>query len=300
MNKYLIVVAGPTGIGKTDLAVELAQHFNAEIISADSRQMFKELNIGVARPSPEQLEKVKHHFVSFLSIDQDYNAGQFETDALLCLDNIFEENDIALLVGGSGLYIQAVCQGLDNFPPADDKVRKQLIAKYETEELEILQNELQKLDPDYYQTVDRQNPQRLIRALEVCISTGKPFSSFHTKSSKKRDFNVVKIGLNMERQTLYERINKRVDQMMEAGLLEEVKKLKEYQTLNSLQTVGYQELFDYLDGKTDLETAVGLIKQHSRGYAKRQLTWFNRDKEIHWFEPGQLPAIKEFLKQRIQ
>lgn len=300
MDKYLVVVAGPTGIGKTDLSIAVAQHFDTEIISADSRQIYKELNIGVAKPADCQLKQVKHHFISFLHIDEEYNAGKFEVEALSCLDDIFKRKNLAFLVGGSGLYIRAVCHGLDNFPSTDPKVRTQLMEAYEKQGIEFLQQELKNRDPLYYNKVDTKNPRRLVRALEVCINTGMPYSSFHSEGPKKRKFNIIKIGLTMDRKELYQRINNRVDSMIESGLLEETKALKINQSRNALQTVGYQELFDYLDGKTDFETAVELIKQHSRIYAKRQLTWFGKEKDMHWFRTDQLTEIIGYIKQFVK
>ncbi len=299
MKKTLLVIVGPTAIGKTELAVKLAQHFKTEILSADSRQFYQELNVGVARPTEQQLQLVKHHFIACRSVENEYNAGEFEKDALYCLEKIFSKHDIAVMVGGSGLYVRAVCEGFDAVPPGDAEVKEQLEIVLKEKGLQHLQDELKQADPDYYKSADIQNPRRVIRALEVYRITGKPFSAHHSAEVKKRDFNIVKIGLHAEREVLYERINQRVDDMMQHGLLDEVKKLIPFRTCKALQTVGYQELFDFLDDKTDFDTAVNLIKQHTRNFAKRQLTWFRKDKDVHWFEPHEVQEIIAFINQEI-
>jgi tRNA dimethylallyltransferase len=291
MSGTLIVVCGPTASGKTKLAIQLAKHFSAEIISADSRQIYKELKIGSAPPSEAQLKEVKHHFIASRSLDEDYNAGAYEKDVLTLLDELFQKNKFAILVGGSGLYIDAVCNGFDKVPSSFSEIRKQLQDLYEAEGIEQLQNKLKELDPDYYTKIDLSNPQRLMRALEVCIGTGRPYSLLREGKKNTRDFRIIKIGLELPRDVLYKRIDARVDEMMKAGLLDEAKNLISKKELNALQTVGYKELFDYFENKTSLDEAVDLIKRNSRRYAKRQLTWFRRDKEIQWFSPDQTEEI---------
>jgi len=296
MRGTLIVVCGPTASGKTKLAIQLAQHFSAEIISADSRQIYKELKIGSAPPSEAEMKEVKHHFVASRNLDEDYNAGAFEKDVLALLDTLFQENNYAILVGGSGLYIDAVCNGFDKVPSSFPEIRKQLQDLYEAKGIEQLQQQLKELDPDYYTKIDLSNPQRLMRALEVCIGTGKPYSLLREGRKNPRDFTIIKIGLEVPRDVLYNRIDARVDEMMKAGLLEEAKNLILKKDLNALQTVGYKELFDSFENKTTLDEAVDLIKRNSRRYAKRQLTWFRRDKEIQWFSPTDYDKIIEFIE----
>lgn len=297
-QKYLIVITGPTAVGKTAAAIAIARHFKTEIISADSRQFFKEMSIGTAKPSPAELKKAKHHFVDNISVEEDYDAGKFESEAITLLTKLFEKKDIVLMAGGSGMYIDAVTKGFDELPPGDDHLRDELTSIHQDKGIEVLQQLLRELDPDYYEKVDLNNPQRMIRALEVCMSTGKPYSSFRKGEGKKRDFSIIKIGLNSDREELYERINERVDKMMKKGLLKEVKSLLKYKKLNALQTVGYKELFDHLEGKATLEEAVEKLKQNTRNFAKRQLTWFRKDKEIKWFEPGQEKEIIAYLEGR--
>jgi tRNA dimethylallyltransferase len=298
-NKYLIVIAGPTAIGKTSLAIHLAEKFNTEILSADSRQFFKELSIGTAKPTLQEMNGFPHHFIDSHSISEQYNVGKYETEAIALLDRLFETRDTAILVGGSGLYIDAVCKGFDELPEADDAIREKIDLLLTDEGIEALQKMLAQLDPVYYKKVDLNNPQRLSRALEVCVATGKPYSSLREGKIKSRNFNIIKIGLNTDRVRLYQRINDRVDQMMHAGLLKEVKSLIAFKYTNALQTVGYKELFDHLDGKTDLQTAIELIKQNTRKFAKRQLTWFRRDNEVKWFEPEDVDGIAEYIKTRM-
>ena len=295
----LLTIIGPTAVGKTELAIQLAQHFDSEIISADSRQFYREMSIGTAKPTTEELKAAVHHFIDSHSVAQDFSVGDFEKQGIELLTDLFKRKNFAILVGGSGLYINAITQGFDALPKASQEVRDQLNRRFETEGLEVLQHQLSELDPDYFSSVDTQNPQRLIRALEVCLSTGKTFSELRTKSIKQRPFDIVKIGLNMDRQKLYDRINQRVDLMMDAGLLEEVRTLLPYRDKNALRTVGYQELYDYLDGKCSLEQAVEKIKQNTRNFAKRQLTWFRRDTEITWFEPQQTSLIIQTIEQKM-
>ena len=297
--KTLIVIAGPTAIGKTSLSIYLAKLFNCSILSADSRQFYKEMTIGTAKPSANEMEGIPHYFINSNSISEEYNVGKYETDAINLLDKLFTENNIQILVGGSGLYIDAVCKGFDELPEADIKVRNKINDLYKEDGIEGLQNLLKELDEVYYNKVDLQNPQRISRALEVCLTSGKTYSSLREGKIKKRNFNIVKIGLNTKRENLYERINIRVDEMMKHGFLDEVKQLKSYKHLNALQTVGYKELFDYLDGKMELDSAINLIKQNTRRYAKRQLTWFRRDEEIKWFEPGNETDILNYIKDRV-
>ena len=297
--KTLIVIAGPTGIGKTDLSIELAQMLDTVIISSDSRQLYQELKIGTAAPTSEDLAKVKHYMVGNKSIYDYYSAGKYELEVLDILKDIFKDKDTALLVGGSGMYIDAVCKGIDALPDADPEIRKQLIEKYEKEGIESLRFDLQRLDPEHYKAVDLKNPKRILRAVEVCIQTGKTYTSFLTKPKKERDFNILKIGLERNRNELYDRINKRVDLMLEQGLIEEARRFHKDKHLNSLNTVGYKELFAYFDKEYDLEEAVRLIKRNSRRYAKRQMTWFKRDNDFRWFHPDDKIEITNFINANI-
>lgn len=283
-EKFLITIVGPTAIGKTATSTALARFFNSEIISADARQFYKEMSIGTAVPSPSELDKVPHHFIHHISIEKDYSVGDYEIDAIHLIENKFKQKDKLFLVGGSGLYIDAVLKGLDDFPVIAPKVREELQKVFLENGISTLQKKLQQLDPGYYKVVDKNNAHRLIRALEVCIGSGKPYSSFLKKKSKNRNFNVLKIGLKADRELLYERINNRVDLMMEAGLLNEAKELYDRRHLNALQTVGYKELFSFLNEEISLEKAIEEIKKNSRRYAKRQLTWLRKDTEIKWFE----------------
>ncbi len=285
MTPTCIVIVGPTAVGKTSIAIRTADHFHTEIISADSRQCFKELNIGVAKPSEQELKQVKHHFISSHSIFEEVNAASFEQYALEKVNDIFRRNNVAVVVGGTGLYVKAFCEGIDEVPVIDHTIRQSIIDNYEKEGLEWLQRQVQKNDPAYYSQGEIKNPQRLMRALEVKLSTGRPIMLFQTQKKKKRDFSIIKIGLQLSREQLNERINHRVDVMMQSGLLEEVKRLHPYKKMNALQTVGYRELFAYLDGSVYLSEAIEMIKLNSRQYAKRQMTWFRKDKEIRWCEP---------------
>lgn len=298
-QKTLIVIVGPTAIGKTVLAIEVAQYFRTEIISADSRQFYKETSIGTAKPNPQELKQAKHHFVDSHSVTEDFNVGEFEKEAISCLDGIFVNNDVAVMVGGSGLYINAVLHGFDELPKASEELRQQLNERLTTEGIAYLQAELKQLDPDYYAEVDIHNPQRIVRALEVCISTGKPFSSFRNKQNKQRDFNILLIGLNIEREILYQRINHRVDLMIEAGLVEEVKALQIHENLNALKTVGYSEIFRFLNGEWTLPEAVEKLKQNTRNFAKRQITWFKKNGGTVWFEPTETQKVIDFIKEKL-
>ncbi len=299
LNKTLIVISGPTGIGKTDLSIELAQMLNAVIISSDSRQVYKELKIGIAAPAKDDLAKVKHYMIANKSIYDYYSAGIYEAEVLEILANIFKKQNTAILAGGSGMYIDAVCKGIDILPDVEPELRKKLTKQYEEEGVESLRFDLKRFDPEHYKIVDLNNPKRILKALEVCIQTGKTYTSFLTEPNKNRQFNILKIGLERDREELYERINKRVDLMFEQGLIEEVKQFHKDKHLNALNTVGYKELFDYFEGKYDLEEAVRLIKRNSRRYAKRQITWFKRDNEITWFHPDEKKKIFDFIETKI-
>lgn len=295
LHKNLIILAGPTAIGKTALSITLAKNYYCPVISADSRQFFKEMTIGTAKPTTEEMQGVPHYFIDSHSISEDYNVGKYETEAIALLEQLFEKHDYILLTGGSGLYIDAIWKGFDELPEADIEIRERINTLYKTEGINGLQRLLKELDYEYYHTVDLQNPQRISRALEVCLTAGVPYSTLRKGKKQMRNFNTIKIGLNTSREVLYERINQRVDKMIQMGLLEEVKTLQIHKHRNALQTVGYKELFDYLDNKTDLKTAIDLIKQNTRRFAKRQLTWFKRDEEMKWFEPEQLEEIIEYI-----
>lgn len=295
MKKHLIIIAGPTAVGKTALAVDLAKHFACPVISADSRQFFKEMSIGTARPTAEEMQGVPHEFVNHISIHETYSAGQYERDAMARIEALFRTHNELILVGGSGLYINAILNGVDEFEEISAEIREQLQAGYSEKGIAYLRDLLQERDPAYYAQVDLNNPQRLIRALEVCLHTGKPYSSFRKKEKKERFFEAIPILINTEREVLYDRINRRVDQMMAGGLLNEVKALYPHKQLNALNTVGYKELFDFLDGKCSLQEAVAMIKQNTRRYAKRQLTWFNNQGNFESFGPGDLEKIKAYL-----
>ena len=281
-NKTIIIVAGPTAVGKTSVALELAKEFGTEIISADSRQCFKELNIGVARPSEKELQIVRHHFIASHSLHDTVNAGSFEQYALQKVNEIFKAHNVAIMVGGTGLYIKAFCEGMDEIPDVPAEIRTSIILNYEKNGLEWLQRETQRKDPSFYKAGEIQNPQRLMRALEVAEATGQSILNFRKGKKEQRDFNIVKIGLELPKEELHRNINARADNMLEAGLVEEVKELLPYKHLNALQTVGYAEIFDHLDGKTTLTDAIELVKKNTRQYAKRQMTWFKKDKDINW------------------
>lgn len=284
MTNSLISIVGPTAIGKTALSIKLAQHFNTEIISADSRQFFKEMNIGTAVPSLEELNAAPHHFIQHISIDELYSVGDFERDAITTINKIHSQNPTAIMVGGSGLYVKAVTKGLDDFPEIDKSIREKLNNAMEVNGIEPLQQQLKSLDAKAYNTIAIDNPQRLIRALEICIGTGKPYSSFLTNTKKNRGFKTISVGLDAERSLIYDRINQRVDIMIENGLVEEVERLTPYKHLNALNTVGYKELFQYFEGNYTLDFAISEIKKNTRRFAKRQLTWFRKDDTIKWFD----------------
>lgn len=297
-KKTLIAIVGPTAVGKTTMAIQLAQHFDTEIISADSRQFYREMNIGTAKPSTIELSEAKHHFINSHTIEDDYSAGDFERDALNKIESLFETKDFVILVGGSGLFVKAVCEGLDNLPKALPEVREQLNKRFETEGIEPLQAYLKEVDPIYYGQVDISNVQRVIRALEVFETTRLPFSNFLNHTKSHRSFNIITIGLNMDRAALYERINMRVDLMVKEGLLEEVKSLISYQHKPALMTVGYSEIFAFLAGSITWEEAVDKIKQNSRRYAKRQLTWFKKDKNTIWYNPKDKQQILDNIHHK--
>lgn len=297
MAKTLIIIAGPTAIGKTAISIKLAQHFKTEIISADSRQFYREMSIGTAKPNQDELNAAKHHFIDSHTITDTFTAGNFEKEALKVLDVLFKQHNQVIMTGGSGLFINAVCNGFDDLPVASDEIRQQLNKELQEKGIEHLQDKLKLADPVYFAEVDINNPQRLIRALEVYQTTGKSFSSYRSKSRKTRPFNIITIGLNTDRESLYQKINSRVDLMLEAGLVEEVKSLSKYRHLNALQTVGYSEIFDYLDGKYSLDTAIEQIKQNTRRFAKRQITWFKKSEQIRWFDPSDYEGILNFLNQ---
>jgi tRNA dimethylallyltransferase len=285
-TKTVIIIVGPTAVGKTAFAIEAAKLLNTDIISADSRQCYKELNIGVAKPSEGELQQANHYFINSHSVQEEVNAVVFEQYALKAVDEIFQWNDIAVMVGGTGLYVKAFTEGLDAIPNIDEAIRQHIIQQYEQHGLAWLQNEVQQKDPAFWSTAEQQNPQRLMRALEVVESTGKSIITFKTGRKLERPFNIIKIGLELPRETLYDRINHRVDVMIEHGLVEEARSLLPLRRMNALQTVGYKELFDYFDGNISLEKAVDEIKKNSRHYAKRQLTWFKKDPDIQWFSPS--------------
>ncbi len=295
----LIVLIGPTGIGKTDLSLNIAEHYNTEIISADSRQLYADLKIGTAAPTPEQLARVKHHFVGTLQLTDYYSAAQYEAEVMKKLDELFKRHSVIVLTGGSMMYVDAVCKGIDDIPTVDEETRKTLMQHYENVGLERLCAELKILDPEYYDIVDKKNPKRVIHALEICYMTGQTYTSFRTSQTKERPFNIIKVGLRREREELYARINKRVDIMMEDGLLEEAKSVYQYKNLNSLNTVGYKEMFKYLDGEWELPFAIEKIKQNSRIYSRKQVTWFKRDTDITWFHPDDTDNIMSFIEERL-
>lgn len=295
----LIVICGPTAIGKTKLAITIAKALKTEIISADSRQFFKELSIGTAKPTAEELSLIKHHFVGNKSISESYNASDFEEEVLGFLKTYFQKNATAIICGGSGMYINAVCEGFDSeIPTADESIRLDLNKKYELEGISTLQEMLKELDPEFYLEVDQNNPKRLLRGIEVCLVTGKPYSQIRKGEKKKRPFNIIKVGLEIERKKLYHNINQRVDFMMKDGLLEEVKSVEKHKDSNALRTVGYKELFMYLDNKWELDFAVEKIKINSRRYAKRQMTWFKKDSQITWFNPTHKSEVIAYIRSR--
>ncbi len=299
-NKILVSIVGATASGKTAIAIKLAQYFNTEIISADSRQFYRELEIGTAKPSKDELQQAIHHFINNKSIVETYSAGDFEKEALMKLDELFLKHDIVILTGGSGMYIDALCKGFDQLPKVDTYIRELIISRYEKEGIGFLQNEIKKNDPDYFYKVDSNNPQRLMRALEVIEATGKTFTSYLLQQNSARKFKVVTLGLKWDRNDLYERINSRVDMMIAQGLEKEVRSNLEYRNQYALKTVGYSEFFDYIDGKQDMQSTVNLIKQHTRNFAKRQLTWFRRNADTIWVDALNEKAIFDTLKSTFE
>lgn len=298
-TKRLIVVVGATASGKTDLSIALARNYNAPIISTDSRQVFKGLSIGTAYPSQEQLQAVEHHFIGERELTENFNCGEYEKQALERLEMLFKKHDTVVAVGGSGLYIRALCEGMDELPEADETLRAELAERLKNEGLESLLAQLKELDPEFYEVVDRQNPARITRALEVCLTSGCKYSQLRKAERKERDFQIVKVGITMPREQLYDRINRRVDIMIEAGLEAEARAVLPYRDCNSLRTVGYSEMFDYFDGKVTFEEAVELIKRNSRRYAKRQTTWFGRDNDIVWFNRGEEEQIIKYIDSQF-
>ena len=294
-HKTLIVVAGPTAVGKTAAAIELAKHFNTVVVSADSRQFFREMAIGTAKPNAAELAAVEHYFIDSHSIAEPFSVGDFEKQGLALLDGLFKTHDHVILAGGSGLYIKAICEGFDDLPIADPSIREKLNQELEEKGIESLQQKLKLADPVYYEEVDLGNPQRIIRALEVFESSGKPISSYRQATVNKRPFNIIKLALNLPREVLYNRINERVNIMVQQGLLAEVSALLPYRHLNALNTVGYTELFDYFDGKTSLDKAIEMIKQNTRRFAKRQLTWFRKDSSFHWFQANEPDLLDQMI-----
>jgi tRNA dimethylallyltransferase len=301
MHPTLVVITGPTAVGKTKLCVEIAQHFKCDIISADSRQFFKELSIGTAKPTPEEMQNVVHHFVNSHSITNPYNVNNFEQDVLQLLPQLFKQNPIVILTGGSGLYIDAICDGFDNdLPQGDESIRIELEKLYNKYGIEILQEKLKQLDPIFYQEIDLSNLKRLYRAIEVCLLSGKPYSELRQGIKQNRPFNIIKIALNRNKEELYNRINLRVDLMLKDGLLEEVTQAEKYRNENALKTVGYRELFDFLDNKLSLEEAIEKIKVNTRRYAKKQIAWFNRNNDYKWFHPSEKDMIKTYIESHLK
>lgn len=299
MEHKLIVLIGPTGVGKTELSLSLAEFLHTPIINADSRQLFKDLPIGTAAPTQEQLKRVHHYFVGTLNLTDYYSAAQFEADVMALLEQLFKNHKSVLMSGGSMMYIDAVCKGIDDMPTVDNETRDYILKRYEQEGLESFCQELKIIDPAYYKTVDLKNPKRVIHALEIYYMTGKPYSSFRTRQNKKRPFDIIKIGLQREREELYSRINKRVDEMIENGLLNEVKKVATYRNYNALNTVGYKEIIQYLDGNCTLDMAIEKIKQNTRIYSRKQMTWYRKDPEVNWFHPNDEESIKKFLEKEL-
>jgi tRNA dimethylallyltransferase len=299
-NQILLVIAGPTAVGKTDLCINLAKKFNTAIISADSRQFFREMDIGTAKPGKEALAQATHYFIGNKSIHEPYNVRDFEREAIDLMEDLFQKHSLLILTGGSGLYLDAVVHGLDEIPDIDPEIRDTLIREFREFGLPYLQEKLGRLDPVYHQQVDLQNPHRLVRALSVCLGTGRPFSDFRRKKQVSRFFHPIKIALNRERQELYERIDRRMDEMIDSGLFEEAKRLYPYREVNALQTVGYKEVFGFFDGRYDRIEAVRLLKRNSRRYAKRQLTWFRKDPDYQWFHPDAVEHMLDWIDARIK
>ena len=294
--KTLIVIVGPTGVGKTELCLKVAEAFGTVIVNADSRQIFKDIPVGTAAPTIAERRRIRHFFVGNLHIDQYYNASMFENDVIALLDTLFKEKDYVIMSGGSMMYVDAVCNGIDDIPTVDTATRSKVMREYEEKGLDYICGRLEELDPGYYSIVDKRNPKRVIHAVEICLSTGRTYTSFRVNAKKDRPFNIIKVGLTLDREQLYERIDGRVDRMVADGLIQEAEKMYPYRNLNSLNTVGYKELFDYFDGKCTLEEAVFRIKCDTHKYCRKQLTWFKRDKDIHWFSPNNVEEIINYIR----
>jgi tRNA dimethylallyltransferase len=299
-RKYLLTLAGPTAVGKTQVAIEIAKHFNTEIINADSRQVYREMKIGTAVPTLGQLAAVPHYFIGSRSIQEYYNASMFEQDAIALLTRLFVGHDLVIMTGGSGMYMDAVCSGIDDFPAVNALIREQLRSDFQQKGMEWLRSRIKESDPEYYEQVDLNNPKRLLKALEIITMTDRPYSSFLTRNKKEREFSIIPVGLNVERTVLYRNINQRVDSMIREGLVSEVEALFPFRHFNALNTVGYKEIFDHLDGKISLEEAIDLIKRHSRQYARRQITWFRKNSDIRWFAPEERMAIIKYAEEKMQ
>ena len=299
MSKLLVVIVGPTAVGKTMVSIELARRFHCAIINADSRQVYREMSVGTAKPTPEEMASVKHYFVDDRSISEDWSAGQFEREALKVIENEFSSNDICIMSGGSGLYVDALCYGLNSFPEVDSEIRQDLMARLKKEGVESLYNQLLTVDPEYASQTERQNSQRIIRALEIYLSSGQKYSELRTGMNSIRNFEILFIGLERDREELYNRINQRMDQMISEGLFDEAEALYEFKDKNALQTVGYNEVFFYLDGEIDKPEAVRILKRNSRRYAKRQMTWFKRNPETEWFHPDEIDRIESFIEGKL-
>lgn len=291
----LVVITGPTGVGKSDTAVWLARELNAEIISADSRQLYRDIPIGTAAPTAEQMAEVKHHFVGTLSLEEYYSAAQFEDDVMQLLPQLFARSPYVVMCGGSMMYVDAVCKGIDNIPTISDEIRREVVERFERDGAEAMREELRRLDPIYYNQVDLKNHKRVIHAVEICLQSGRPYSELRTNSVKQRPFRIVKIGLNLPREQLFDRINRRVEKMIEAGLVDEARRFYPQRHLNSLNTVGYKELFAWMDGTMDYDTAVARIQKNTRVYAKKQLTWYAKDTDMHWFAPSDHQEILKLV-----
>ena len=291
----LVVISGPTGVGKSDTAVWLARELNAEIISADSRQLYRDIPIGTAAPTAEQMAEVKHHFVGTLSLEEYYSAAQFEDDVMQLLPQLFARSPYVVMCGGSMMYVDAVCKGIDNIPTISDEIRREVVERFERDGAEAMHEELRRLDPVYYNQVDLKNHKRVIHAVEICLQAGRPYSELRTNSVKQRPFRIMKIGLNLPREQLFDRINRRVEKMIEAGLVDEARRFYPQRHLNSLNTVGYKELFAWMDGTMDYDTAVARIQKNTRVYAKKQLTWYAKDTDMHWFAPSDHQEILKLV-----
>lgn len=297
--KTLLVIIGPTGVGKTELSLQLAEFFRTSILNADSRQLYRDIPIGTAAPTIEEMQRVPHYFVGTLGLQDYYSAAQYETDAITLLDQLFRDRDVVLLSGGSMMYIDAVCHGIDDIPTIDELTRERMRERYEREGLEPLQNELRLLDPEYYQICDIRNPKRVVHALEICYMTGRTYTSFRRNAHKERPFRIIKIGLQREREELYRRIGLRVDQMVEQGLIEEARRVLPFRDCNSLNTVGYKELFRYFDGEWDLDFALEKVKRNTRVYSRKQVTWFKKDGKVAWFHSSAVEEIRLFIKKEL-